>query len=68
MKQKGLLYTSTYPVPFTYTGPKRGDVITFDKAQQEPDYVNYTIDKSRSLAIVIQAIKDGSLRLPKFNV
>lgn len=68
LKQKGLLFTSTYPVPFTYTGPKKGDVITFDKAQQQPDYVNYTIDKSRSLAIVIQAIKDGSLRIPKFNV
>ena len=67
LKQKGLLFTSTYPVPFTYTGPKKGDVITFDKAQQEADYVNYTIDKSRSLAIMIQSIKDGSLRIPKFN-
>lgn len=34
MKQAGLLYTSTAPIPFTYTGPKRGDIVTLNKAQQ----------------------------------
>lgn len=68
MKQSGLLYTDTTPVPFTYTGPKKGDIVSLDKAQQQSDFYNYTLDKSRSLAIIIQAIKDGSLRLPPFNV
>ena len=68
MKQRGLLLTSTYPVPFTYTGPKKGDIISYDKAQQQSDYYNYTIDKSRSLAIIVQALKDTSVRVMKFNV
>lgn len=68
MKQRGLLLTSTYPVPFTYTGPKKGDIISYDKAQQQADYYNYTIDKSRSLALIVQALKDTSVRIMKFNV
>ena len=68
MKQAGLLYTTTTPVPFTYTGPKKGDIVTLDKAQQQRDFYNYTLDKSRSLALVIQTLKDGTLRIPKFNV
>ena len=68
MKQRGLLLTSTYPVPFTYTGPKKGDIISYDKAQQQVDYYNYTIDKSRSLALIVQALKDTSVRIMKFNV
>lgn len=68
LKQKGLLTFQIVPVPFTYCGPKKGDVISFDKAQQQYDYYNYTLDKSRSLAVLIQAIKDTSVRLPKFNV
>lgn len=68
MKQRGLLLTDTYPVPFTYTGPKKGDIISYDKAQQQADYYNYTIDKSRSLALIVQALKDTSVRIMKFNV
>lgn len=68
MKQRGLLYTSTAPAPYTYTGPKKGDIVSLDKAQQQSDFYNYTLDKSRSLAILIQAIKDTSVRIPKFNV
>ena len=68
MKQAGLLQTSSDPVPFTYTGPKKGDIVSLDKAQREADWYNYTLDKSRSLALLIQTIKDGSVRLPKFNV
>ena len=68
MKQAGLLFTSTVPIPFTYTGPKKGDIVSLDKAQQEKDFYNYTLDKSRSLALLIQTIKDGSVRIPKFNV
>lgn len=68
MKQAGLLYTSTSPIPFTYTGPKKGDIVSLDKAQQEKDFYNYTLDKSRSLALLIQTVKDGTVRLPKFNI
>ena len=68
MKQAGLLHTSTVPIPFTYTGPKKGDIVSLDKAQQERDFYNYTLDKSRSLALLIQTIKDGNVRIPKFNV
>lgn len=68
MKQRGLLLTSTIPVPFSYTGPKKGDIVTLDKAQQEADFINYTLDKSRSLAVLIQALKDASVRLMKFNI
>ena len=68
MKQRGLLFTNSYPVPFTYTGPKKGDIVSYDKAQQQADFYNYTLDKSRSLALLIQAIKDTSVRLFKFNV
>ena len=68
MKQRGLLLTSTYPVPFTYTGPKKGDIISYDKAQQQADYYNYTIDKSRSLALIVQALKDTSVRLSLIHI
>lgn len=68
MKQAGLLFTTTVPIPFTYTGPKKGDIVTLNKAQQQPDFYNYTLDKSRSLALLIQTVKDGTVRLPMFNV
>ena len=68
MKQSGLLMTTTAPIPFTYTGPKKGDIVTLNKAQQQPDFYNYTLDKSRSLALLIQTIKDGTVRLPLFNI
>ena len=68
LKQKGLLQTSTTPIPYTYTRPGKGDIVKFAKAQRQTDYYNYTLDKSRSLAVLIQAIKDASVRIPKFNI
>ena len=68
LKQKGLLQTSTTPIPYTYTRPGKGDIVKFAKAQRQQDYYNYTLDKSRSLAVLIQAIKDCSVRIPKFKL
>lgn len=67
MKQKGLLQTETTPVPYNYTRPTSGDIIKLKNTDREADFYYYTIDKSRSLAVTIQAIKDGTVSMPKFN-
>lgn len=67
MKQKGLLQTQTTPVPYNYTRPTSGDIIKLKNTDRQADFYYYTIDKSRSLAVTIQAIKDGTVSMPKFN-
>lgn len=54
-------------VPINYVRPHSGDVMVQRPAQREPDMAYYTLDKSRSLAICIMALKAGRLRVPAFN-
>lgn len=54
-------------VPINYVRPHSGDVMIQRPAQREPDMTYYTLDKSRSLAICIMALKAGRLRVPEFN-
>ena len=54
-------------VPINYVRPHSGDVMVHRPAQREPDMSYYTLDKSRSLAICVMALKSGRLRVPAFN-
>ena len=67
LKQKGLMQTNTTPIPYNYTRPTSGDIIKLHHADRQADFYYYTLDKSRSLAVTLQAIKDASLTVPKFN-
>ena len=50
-----------------YVAPRSGDVMKPHMNQRESDMYYYTLDKSRSLAICITAIKSQKVRLPKFS-
>lgn len=68
MKQAGLMELShTIVVPINYVSPRSGDVMSPHPAKREPDLYYYSLDKSRSLAVCITAIKSLRIRFPKFN-
>ena len=68
MKQAGLMSIPNLTVvPMNYVAPHSGDVMKLNTAQREPDMYYYTLDKSRSLAICLTAIKSVRLRFPKFS-
>lgn len=68
MKQRGLLNRlNLITVPFNYVRPHSGDIVNYNAAKREADMAYYTLDKSRSLAVGSQAIKDARLRLPPFD-
>lgn len=54
-------------VPINYVRPHSGDVMKPRAAQREADLYYYTLDKSRSLAVTLMAIKSGRLRFPDFQ-
>lgn len=53
-------------VPINYVRPHSGDVMQPHTGQREADLYYYTLDKSRSLAITLMAIKSCRLRFPPF--
>ncbi len=54
-------------VPINYIRPCSGDVMKPNVGQRESDMYYYTLDKSRSLAITIMAIKNMRIRFPEFD-
>ena len=54
-------------VPINYVRPHAGDVMIPRTGQRESDLYYYTLDKSRSLAICVQAIKACRLRFQRFD-
>ena len=68
MKHQGLMsIPNLVVVPINYVAPCSGDVMRLHQAEREPDLRYYTLDKSRSLAINIMAIKSCRIRFPKFD-
>lgn len=68
MKHRGLMSVPNLTiVPINYVAPRSGDVMKLHPGSREPDLYYYTLDKSRSLAINITAIKSCRLRFPKFD-
>lgn len=68
MKQLGLLdVQGLVSIPYNYVRPRSGDIVQLHKSERETDLYYYTLDKSRSLAVNVQAIKDKRLRIPPFN-
>lgn len=68
MKQEGLMSVEGLTViPINYVAPRSGDVMRPHTRQRESDLYYYTLDKSRSLAICIQAIKSCRICFPKFS-
>lgn len=67
MKQRGLFrIPNLTTVPINYVRPRGGDIMKYNTATRESDLSYYTLDKSRSLAVCTQAIKDCRLRMPPF--
>lgn len=54
-------------VPVNYVRPRSGDVMQPHTGQRESDLYYYTLDKSRSLAICIMAIKANRIRFMPFD-
>lgn len=68
MKHAGLLsIPDLVVVPINYIPPGAGDVMRPRTGQREADMYFYTLDKSRSLAVVLQAIKSRRILFPKFR-
>ena len=67
MKHEGLMSVPGLTVvPINYTGPSAGDVMRPHTGVRESDLYYYTMDKSRSLSVIVNAIKACRIRLPEF--
>lgn len=68
MKHLGLLsIQNLIVVPINYTMPSAGDVMKPHAGQREVDLYYYTLDKTRSLSVIVQAIKSCRIRFPRFK-
>ena len=68
MKHRGLMNNRDLViVPINYVAPHSGDVMKPHTNMRENDLYYYTLDKSRSLAVCIMAIKSCRIRFPKFD-
>lgn len=68
MKHAGLMDRAGLTVvPINYIANRSGDVMKPSTGQREPDMYYYTLDKSRSLAMCIAAIKMKRIRFRRFN-
>jgi hypothetical protein len=56
-----------FTMPFKYSSPSSGDVIKFHKGNRDDNSYYYSIDKSRSLAVIIEAVKNAAVTNPWFN-
>ena len=67
MKHCGLMSVPDLTVvPMNYVAPRSGDVVKPHTGMREPDMYYYTLDKSRSLAVCLMAIKSRRIRFPMF--
>ena len=68
MKHAGLMeIPGLTVVPINYVATRSGDVMKPNTNQREVDMYYYTLDKSRSLAMCIAAIKMKRIRFRRFN-
>lgn len=68
MKHQGLMsIPNLVIVPINYTMPSAGDVMKPHSGQREVDLYYYTLDKTRSLSVIVQAIKSCRIRFQKFK-
>lgn len=67
MLQLGLQQLQCTTIPYVYVGNMIGDVIKFHPAQRDTDRYYYSLDKARSLSIMVQALKDKRIRVPWFE-
>lgn len=67
MNHRGLHELNLTIVPINYVRPHSGDVMKPMANQREADLYYYTLDKTRSLAMCIGALKSGRVRLPPFR-
>ena len=67
MNHLGLQEIGATIVPINYVRPHSGDVMKPSTSHREADMYYYTLDKSRSLAITIMAIKSARVRMPEFD-
>ena len=56
-----------FTMPFKYSSPSSGDVIKFHKGNRDDNSYYYSIDKSRSLAVIIEAVKNAAVTNPWFS-
>ena len=56
-----------FTMPFKYSSPSSGDVIKFHKGNRDDNSYYYSIDKSRSLAVIIEAVKGAAVTNPWFE-
>lgn len=56
-----------FTMPFKYSSPSSGDVIKFHKGNRDDNSYYYSIDKSRSLAVIIEAVKNAAVTNPWFD-
>lgn len=54
-------------IPFKYSSPSSGDVIRYHKGVRDDNAYYYSIDKSRSLSILIEAVKAKAVTNPWFE-
>lgn len=54
-------------MPINYVRPRAGDVMKPRTGMREADLYYYTLDKSRSLAVCIMALKSKRVQLPAFK-
>lgn len=67
MKHRGLMDRGALTiVPINYVAPHSGDVMKPHTNMREADLYYYTLDKSRSLAVCIMAIKSRRIQFPRF--
>ena len=67
MNHEGLQQLPITIVPINYVRPHAGDVMQPHTNMREADMYYYTLDKSRSLAITIMALKSRRIQLPAFG-
>ena len=56
-----------FTMPFKYSSPSSGDVIKFHKGNRDDNSYYYSIDKSRSIAVIIEAVKGAAVTNPWFE-
>lgn len=67
MLQLGLQQLNCTTIPYVYVGNMLGDTIKFHPATRESQRYYYSLDKARSLSVMVQAIKDKRIRVPWFQ-
>jgi len=69
LKHRGLMSIPNLTiVPINYVAPRSGDVMRPHTNVRESDLYYYSLDKSRSLAVTVMALKSQRIQIPAFDV